>query len=251
LIEIESFYKIKEELSVTKDGLIMRGTRVVIPKILQNRVIRIAHGGHLGMVKTKQLLRCHVWFPAIDSLVENAIKACHKCQINTDLTKFEPSCPTEMPDGPWALVSVDFYGPLKCGKYLLVLICEYSRYPLVKVISGTSARTVIPVLNEIFSIFGIPGALKSDNGPPFNSFEFKQFSIEQGFKHKKITPLWPRANGMCERFMRNLGKIMRNCSSSQVELEAKLIEFLLQTTETLRIPLPGLLQTNFYFSQKQ
>jgi hypothetical protein len=27
-----------------------------------------------------------------------------------------------------------------------------------------------------------------------------------GFKHRKITPLWPRANKECERFMKTIGK---------------------------------------------
>ncbi|CAF1076837.1 unnamed protein product, partial [Brachionus calyciflorus] len=230
--KVDAYERIKMELSLSKDGLVLRGNRVVIPKLFQKRVIKIAHSGHLGIVKTKQLLRTHVWFPTIDSQIENLVKTCHKCQINTDLTKFEPSCPTEMPDRPWILVSMDFYGPLKCGKYLLVLVCEYSRYPIVKVISGTSAFTVIPVLNEIFSEFGIPCVLKSDNGPPFNSYDFKLFAKEQGFKHKRITPLWPRSNGMCERFMRNLGKVMRNSSYSQIEWEAELIEFLRNYRDT-------------------
>ncbi|CAF1038215.1 unnamed protein product, partial [Brachionus calyciflorus] len=228
----DSFEKVKMELSVSKDGLILRGNRVVIPKVFHKQVIKIAHGGHLGIVKTKQLLRSHVWFPSIDSQVEEIVKSCHKCQINTDLTKYELSCPTEMPDGPWLLVSVDFYGPLRCGTYLLVLVCEYSRYPLVRIVTSTSANKVIPVLNEIFSVFGIPGVLKSDNGPPFNSHDFKKFSLEQGFKHKKITPLWPRSNGMCERFMRNLGKVMRNSSSSQSDWEAELVEFLRNYRDT-------------------
>ena len=114
----------------------------------------------------------------------------------------------------------------------LVLVCEYSRYPLVKVISSTSAGKVIPVLNEIFSVFGIPNALKSDNEPPFNSYDFKRFSIEQSFKHKKITPLRPRSNGMCERFMRDLGKVMRNSSTLKSDWETELIEFLRNYRDT-------------------
>lgn len=230
--KVDSFEKLKAELSATKDGLILRGNRVVIPEVYQKRVIKIAHGGHMGIVKTKQLVRSHVWFSSIDKQIEDLVKSCHNCQINSDTTKFEPSCPTELPDGPWDLVSVDFYGPLSCGKYLLVLVCEYARYPLVKVISNTSAEVVIPVLNEIFSIFGIPNEVKSDNGPPFNSFKFKQFAIEQDFKHKKITPLWPRSNGMCERFMRNLGKVMRNSSTVQKNWETELLEFLRNYRDT-------------------
>lgn len=101
-----------------------------------------------------------------------------------------------MPSGPWREVSVDFYGPLRCGKYLLVIICEYSRYPTVKILSSTSSEMVIKVMNEVFATFGIPEVVKSDNGPPFNSNNFKEFAQQIGFKHRKITPLCPRANRM-------------------------------------------------------
>jgi hypothetical protein len=56
----ESFEKIKNELSMTRDGLLLRGTRVVVPSKYRRQVIKIAHRGHLGIVKTKQLIRSHV-----------------------------------------------------------------------------------------------------------------------------------------------------------------------------------------------
>ena len=205
--KVGDFERIKNELCETKDGLILRGTRIVIPEKLRGRIIKIAHSGHMGIVKTKQLIRSNVWFPGIDSEIEKLVQKCDKCQINTDSTKYEPSIPSEMPDGPWDIVSIDFYGPVKCGKYLMVLNCECSRYPLVKVISSTSADAIIPLLTEIFAMFGIPEVLKSDNGPPFNSFKFAEFARHLGFKHRKISPLWPMANGMCE--LMNLGKELR------------------------------------------
>jgi hypothetical protein len=33
----------------------------------------------------------------------------------------------------------------------------------------------------------------------FNGDEFRQFAEHMGFKHRKITPLWPRANSECEK----------------------------------------------------
>lgn len=57
----------------------MRQARIVIPGKLQNKIIDIAHEGHQGIHKTKQLLRETVWFPGIDKLVENKIKKCLAC----------------------------------------------------------------------------------------------------------------------------------------------------------------------------
>lgn len=173
----------KKDLYLSNKDLALRRNQVVIPASLREKVFRIAHGDHLGIVKAKQLLRSNLWFPGIDGEVERLIKRCQKCQINTESTKFEPIGSTEMPEGPWDLVSIDFYGPVRCGKYLLVIICEYSRYPIVKILSSVSGTVVIPTLNEIFSMFGIPPYVKSDNGPPFNSHQFAQFADEQGFKH--------------------------------------------------------------------
>ena len=51
-----------------------------------------------------------------------------------------------------------------------------------------------------------PKVLKSDNGPPFNGNEFRQIADYLGFKHRKITPLWPKANAESERFMRTIEK---------------------------------------------
>ena len=116
-----------------------------------------------------------------------------------------------LPPGVWQHLATDFHGPLPDGHYFLVIIDEYSRYPIVKIVKSTAARYVIPVLSEVFSLFGIPTQVKTDNGPPFQGNEFQSFLSHMGVKHRKITPFWPRANGMVERFMRNLNRVLRNC----------------------------------------
>ena len=57
------------------------------------------------------------------------------------------------------LVSI-YYNPQSTGEYLIVIIDDYSRFPIVEIVYSTSARVVIPVLDKTFSIFGIPDELK-------------------------------------------------------------------------------------------
>jgi hypothetical protein len=133
---------------------------------------------------------------------------------------------TEMPDGPWENLSVDNYGRLKNGKYLFVVVDEHSRYPIVKQVGSTSFKALKPILDDILTMFGVPKELKSDNGPPFNGSDFKSYSNASGFSHRRITPLWPKANGTCERFIKNLGKVMRNCEVDGSSFEVELLEFL-------------------------
>ena len=74
LIHIRTFIV---NLLYQKTGLLLRNRRIVLPKSLQEKAIIIAHEGHLGMTKTKSLLRSKVWYPTMDRMVENIISACH------------------------------------------------------------------------------------------------------------------------------------------------------------------------------
>ena len=105
---------------------------------------------------------------------------------------------SELPSNIWENLSIDFCGPFLSGYYLMVIIEEYSRYPVVETLTSLTVKSVIPLLDKTFSIFGIPKELKSDNGPPFNSPEFRKSADTMGFKDRKIIPLWPRANAECE-----------------------------------------------------
>ena len=176
-----------------KDSIILKGGRIVLPEALQNRAAKIAYAGHQGIVKTMALLREKVWFKNMQPLVEENIKNCHTCQISTHKPAREPLQMSPLPTAAWAKVSADF-GRLQNGKYLLVVKDEYSCYVVVDILDFISTISAIPRLDKIFAEFGVPVSLKTDNGPPFNSHEFKTYASITGFKHKRITPLWPQAN---------------------------------------------------------
>ena len=56
--DVAVFGKVFETLALSTDGLIIKdGYQIVIPLVLQDKIFRIAHEGHLGIAKTKQLLR--------------------------------------------------------------------------------------------------------------------------------------------------------------------------------------------------
>ena len=198
----------RAELSLAhKDSIILKGHRIVLPEALQNRAAKIAHGGHQGIVKTMALLREKVWFKNMQPLVEENIKNCHTCQISTHKPAREPLKISPLPAAPWAEVSADF-GHLQNGKYLLVVTDEYSRYVVVDIPDSIST-SVTPCLDKIFAEFGVPASHKTDNGPPFNSHEFKTYASITGFRHSRITPLGPQANAETERFMRTVKKSIK------------------------------------------
>ncbi len=70
--------------------------------------------------------------------------------------------------------------------------------------SAPNANTTITAMEAIFANKGVPNTCQSDNGPPFQSQELKDFAKRCGYFHHRITPEWPRANGMVERFNRSM-----------------------------------------------
>lgn len=229
---LKQFKPIIHEITIAKGAsknILLKGTKIIIPKSLQNRTVELAHRGHLGIVKTKQLLREKVWFPNIDKTVEEAIQNCHPCQTTTKTKSRDPIQPTPLPQGPWQNLAVDFDGPYPNGKYIMLIIDEYSRYPITRHISSLKSETVIPHLRNIFSSFGIPNQLKSDNGPPFNGKEFANFANELNFTHHKVTPLWPEANGLAERGVRTIRKVILTAKvegkDEKTELDAFLMNY--------------------------
>ena len=229
---LTEFIRFQDEISI-HDGLVLRDHRLIIPQKLQSKVIDIAHQSHQGIVKTKQFIREKVWFPNIDRLVEETIKSCIPCQAshNQKIDR-DPIIPTTLPDEPWQSVSMDFLGPFPTGEYLLVMIDDYSRYPEVEIISNISARIVIPKIETIFARQGIPEMIRTDNGAPFNGKEFYTFSQQFGFKHRKVTPMWPEANGEAERFMKTLNKFVRTQVINNHNWKLELHTFLMHYRST-------------------
>lgn len=88
---LKQFKRVSSELTTSHAAdIILRGTRIVILTVLQDKVIQLAHEGHQGIVKTKALLRTKVWFPDIDCRAEAAVHNCLACQANTPVTPIEP-----------------------------------------------------------------------------------------------------------------------------------------------------------------
>ena len=230
---LQSMHKLRHELTVTESGkMILRGSRIVIPHELQKRVVDLAHVGHQGIVKTKALIREKVWFHGIDSLVENTIRNCLACQVTTPSTVREPLNMSPLPERPWEELSIDFGQIPDTASHFLVIHDDYSRYAVVETVSSLSANAVIPVLDKIICEFGIPKVIKSDNGPPFNSQAFSDFARHKGFKHRKITPIWPLANGEVERFMRTVKKSMKAAKTENRNFHQNLNDFLLNYRTT-------------------
>jgi hypothetical protein len=136
-----------------------------------------------------------------------------------------------MPEAPMQQLSGDFFGPFKNGTYWFVNYDEYSRYAAVDEVRSVSFENASPVLKQLFTRIGTPESYKTDNGSPFQSHDFAFLMHKWGVKHHKITPMWPRANGEVERFMKNLGKVVKT-AKIEVKYTKQALEFLRTYNDT-------------------
>jgi len=206
---LQQYSRILPELSVSRDNFITRGTRILLPSSLASKAIDLAHKGHLGINSMKRLLRRKYFFLGLDAMVEAKVASCQACCVNTDRSKQQPLAPTVLAEKAWDVIDVDYSSKTPSGDYAMLAVCERSRFPAIVLTRRLTADAAIKALRTIFSKYGVPSEVKSDNGPCFISAAFKSFTKEMGFKHRLITPLWPPANGLAERFMRNINKIVR------------------------------------------
>ena len=100
----------------------------------------------------------------------------------------------DLPDSNFEKVYIDFLGTLPTGELLLVLVDVRSRYPMVEILRKNDASTAIPQLDKIFALFGLPDEVVTDNGPPFQGKDIRNFMCQNGIHHRKMTPLWPQIN---------------------------------------------------------
>lgn len=117
--------------------------------------------------------------------------------------------------GPNQIWSADFKGDFLLGNgrrcYPLTLTDNFSRYLLMcQALGQHSYPWVRPLFERAFRKYGLPRAIRTDNGPPFASLgpggvsELSKWWIKLGIRPERIRPGKPSQNGRHERMHRTL-----------------------------------------------
>ena len=219
--EIRHFMSIFNEISISEDVL-LRGTRIIVPKSMQKEMLVKIHKGHQGLVKCQRLAGSAIWWPEINKHIEDAITSCATC-AKFQARRAEPMIASDVPRYPWQKIGADFF-QYNNSTYLLFVdyLSRWIEFVQMKTTSGTS--TVVQ-FKSICSKYGIPEEIRTDNGPQFSSHEFARFCQEYGIKHTTSSPLYPQSNGTSERAVRTLKNIMRKCIDSDEDIYLGLLNY--------------------------
>jgi putative transposase len=119
---------------------------------------------------------------------------------------------TERPNDLW---TADFKGHFRTGDgiycYPLTIADQHTRYLLgCQGLLSTQGQGVRPVFDRLFREYGLPRAIRTDNGVPFATTGIHGLSqlnvwwLRLGIQHQRIRPASPQQNGAHERMHRTL-----------------------------------------------
>ncbi|XP_058827498.1 uncharacterized protein K02A2.6-like [Topomyia yanbarensis] len=229
--EVVQETKCDEELGTNElsymNGLVMRGSKLVIPLALRDRMCQIAHEGHPGQSAMKSRLRDKCWWPNMDKEIIKLCEACEGCRLVHSANPPEPMSRRSMPEKPWIDLAIDFLGPLPSGEYILVVIDYFSRYMELEIMTRITAQETIQRLKRIFRTWGYPRTITLDNGKQFVSKEFETFCEKLGIHLNHSSPYWPQANGEVERQNRSLLKRLKISNALYGNWKVELDDYLI------------------------
>ena len=102
---LRPFYDRRHELTV-EEGCILWGYRVIVPKVLREKLLQELHKDHPGVIRMKSVGRSFMWWPGLDKDIENRAKSCQSCQAVKRAPPVAPLHPWVWPSKPWQRESI-------------------------------------------------------------------------------------------------------------------------------------------------
>lgn len=216
-LEAQPYFQIRNDIYVF-DGLAFYNNRIIVPKSLRAQMLNFLHETHFGITKTQQRAKQIIYWPRINSDIENTVKDCKICEKHRRSNVKEPMILRKFPDFPFEKVASDIleYG----GHSYLVIIDYFSKWLEVIRLERKTSQAIIAAMKTVFSNHGIPTEVYADN-MPYSSKECSDFARSWCFKFVTSSPHYPKSNGLAERAVGIAKNMLRKCQ----DLELALLEY--------------------------
>ena len=155
---------------------------------------------------TQKLVGARFVWPKVKSDVKMWASSCLECQLSkTQRHNLSSLSSFSNPDALFDNIHIDIVGPLPEYTYLLTCVDRFTRLPEAFPMRDMSADTVAQTLvSGCVSCFGVPSIITTDRGGQFESTLLSRFMTLLGTTHFRTTSYHPQANGLVERFHRQL-----------------------------------------------
>ena len=161
----------------TVDGLLFKGLRLIVQKVMRPEILHQIHKSHLGIAKCRQRAREVLFWPGMSLDVEQMVSNCSLCADFVKKKPMEPLKPTALPLLPWQKIGTDLLE--FWGEHYLLSVCYRSKFP-EDYQDGVFEKqcVVVEELKRQFGVHGISAEVVSVNDPQFSSSEFQEFVKE-------------------------------------------------------------------------
>lgn len=122
---------------------------------------------------------------------------------------------------------IDFAEPFQGATFFMV-VDAYSKWPQAVIMPSTTVSSTIEFLRQIFSMFGVPEHIVSDNCAQFTS----TFMAVNVIKCSLSATYHPSTNELGERFVQSLNQGLKASLSSGLSLTHRLSNFLMTHSTT-------------------
>ena len=176
-----------------------------MPSSLRRQMLNLVHESHLGIIKCKQRAREVLYWPAMNSDIEETVKNCTKCADFQRKQSPESLIPTETFGLPLMIVGTEFFDFE--SKTDLLTVDFYAKFFEVDRLQDLGSKATIEVLKAQFSRHGIPEVIRSDGGPQFASKDFARFCKEYDIAHETSRSHLPIANDEVQRAVQTVKRL--------------------------------------------
>lgn len=175
--------------------------------------------GHYGAEQmVKRLHNDGLHWPNLISQCVQFVKQCKICmRHNIEKKGYHPmrSIYSYLPGEHYA---IDLGGPMHTtsvhnNNYFMVIVDVCTRFCILRALPDKKSDTVLRALIDVFSIMGFPMKLQSDNGTEFKNSLSRDLADAMGYDHRFITPLHASANGLSERFVQTVKKMLSKATN--------------------------------------
>jgi transposase InsO family protein len=187
-----------------------RQYRPIIPLPYRRLIFDKLHGiSHPGIRATQKLITQRFVWPKMNKDIRLWAQTCHQCQSSkVHRHNKTPLGTFTLPDARFSHVHLDLVGPLPTSgnfNYLLTCIDRFTRWPVAIPLPDITALTVAQAfLSGWVAHYGCPATVTTDRGQQFESTLFEQLMQTLGCQRIRTTAYHPAANGLVERFHRQL-----------------------------------------------
>ena len=157
--QLRPYYNVKEEL-LTRDGLVLRGEQIVIPRSIRHILKERVHSAHIGLQGCLRRAREAIYWPGMTEELKELVTRCSVCLEYGRKQQRETLRSQDIPQRPWQYIACDMM-EFKNHSYL-VTVDTFSDFIECDRLSDKRGSEVIRILKSQMARHRL--AEKNDDG---------------------------------------------------------------------------------------